>query len=117
MLYPSLLCTPALLSTSRELGTGVPGPLASCSKGKAEPRMRAESLWFRVSPRVLRGWKGEGLLALQATGLTPAAILDEETSLLVEIALSSGECKCIHLTHGKPEIKYLFQKGMSRKGI
>lgn len=43
---PSLLCTPALLSTSRELGTGVPGPLAFCSKGKAEPRMRAESLWF-----------------------------------------------------------------------
>ena len=36
-------------------------------------------------------------------------------SLLVQTALFDGEHECIHISEGKPGIKYLLQEGMPRK--
>lgn len=53
--------------------------------------------------------------ALYVEGLT-AVILDEETILIVQAVLLDGECECIYLTLGEPEIKCLLQEGMCREG-
>ena len=55
-------------------------------------------------------------LALYDEGLTPQLSLMKEMVFAYPNCFIHGRCEYMCLTQGEPEIKYLLQEGMPRKG-
>jgi hypothetical protein len=115
----NLLCIQTPLGTvrgSERWSTGLPFPYFPGRNRMADSRTGWNPVSFWVSAESTEGLEKRRLspgdlgMALYHKGLHSTPWWS-----LINFFIYVG-CKCIHLTQGKPGIKYLLQEGMPRKG-